>query len=637
MATMQEYLEEMARRQATGWTPGVPTRYTGALPTSYPAFSNLSALWAGSQPKANLGDIAAASADPAKKKGVGRPKLTAEEIQRSSTRAGTGVVKSIAPMLSAISKVAGPIGAASYAYDALRPSQLASAAEATANPGTDFRVTQAYPSMAVEEGYPNVSTLPSFDVTPDAGGAVGGYPTMDADYGTMATEEFDYVPAAPTGGMIDADALAGMFDVGPMSMAQVGGIPSGRTFGTTTSPTYLGRPTGGSAPYAGPSRTEVAPDYSLSQDVQTDADINDVYRHAGMVYGPTSSGGAFGPFGDPVTGLENARLSDILRYTPFDTVRDTMLGYHDSYEKIAANQGDQANLGPTQVEQQLRDLVNNAVFQDLRDSGTPLATAVKSPNVVWDTSAGPVSRQAGAMPSMIGNNMGAMARLVMDDYYAPQNVSIDNLAGTGPSLFDSIDEIATQVDTFSSPLASPDIAAQATIDDFTAARIEEDMASYPQFASTQETVQLPAAQVAAPVSAPMAPRQQAMPEVSVPAPTVPTTASVAAQDRLAQPQADAAMARAAQAAATRDAARQAQQASAAQAQAAQNAARAVLARMGNDRNTPSQRELNAAMEVMSQVDTFASGGQRGFMGAEVGIEDGGGYTGGDFSSGAGWE
>ncbi len=47
MATMQEYLEEMARRQAAGWTPGVPNRYLGALPTSYTPFSNLGALWSG--------------------------------------------------------------------------------------------------------------------------------------------------------------------------------------------------------------------------------------------------------------------------------------------------------------------------------------------------------------------------------------------------------------------------------------------------------------------------------------------------------------------------------------------------------------------------------------------------------------
>ena len=59
--------------------------------------------------------------------------------------------------------------------------------------------------------------------------------------------------------------------------------------------------------------------------------------------------------------------------------------------------------------------------------------------------------------------------------------------------------------------------------------------------------------------------------------------------------------------------------------------------MSSDRNRPSDREIAAAIEVMSQVDSFGSGGQRGFMGAEIGREDGGGFTGGDFSGGAGWE
>ena len=70
---------------------------------------------------------------------------------------------------------------------------------------------------------------------------------------------------------------------------------------------------------------------------------------------------------------------------------------------------------------------------------------------------------------------------------------------------------SANVDDFSA-LANPNISAQAMIDEATARQIAQDMSSYPQFASTQETVPLPAA----PVSAPMAPRQQAMPEVSIP-------------------------------------------------------------------------------------------------------------------------
>ena len=54
---------------------------------------------------------------------------------------------------------------------------------------------------------------------------------------------------------------------------------------------------------------------------------------------------------------------------------------------------------------------------------------------------------------------------------------------------------------------------------------------------------------------------------------------------------------------------QAQAESAAQAQAAQAQARAVIAAAsGRDIGGPSERELNAAMEVMSQVDTFGNAG-----------------------------
>ena len=124
-------------------------------------------------------------------------------------------------------------------------------------------------------------------------------------------------------------------------------------------------------------------------------------------------------------------------------------------------------------------------------------------------------------------------------------------------------------------------------------------------------------------------RQQAMPEAVAPAPTAPTVAAVAAQDRLAQMQADAAMRQRQLEATARDEARraeQAQAASAAQAQAAQNAARAVLASAaGRDRGGPSQAEINAAIEVMSQVDTFGGGRLRGeepMSAAEINVAGG---------------
>ena len=97
---------------------------------------------------------------------------------------------------------------------------------------------------------------------------------------------------------------------------------------------------------------------------------------------------------------------------------------------------------------------------------------------------------------------------------------------------------------------------------------------------------------------------------------------MAARQRQQQQAVAAEQARQAQAAA------QAQAASAAQAQIAQNAARAVLASAaGRDRGGPSQRDINAAIEVLGQVDTFASGGQE-----QGGFDPQGGTTG---SSGMG--
>jgi hypothetical protein len=67
------------------------------------------------------------------------------------------------------------------------------------------------------------------------------------------------------------------------------------------------------------------------------------------------------------------------------------------------------------------------------------------------------------------------------------------------------------------------------------------------------------------------------------------------------------------------AAARAQAASEKQAKSEQAKAKAVLARMSNDRNTPSSAEVQAAREVLSQVDTFSGGRIRG-------DRDSGGYS-----------
>ena len=78
------------------------------------------------------------------------------------------------------------------------------------------------------------------------------------------------------------------------------------------------------------------------------------------------------------------------------------------------------------------------------------------------------------------------------------------------------------------------------------------------------------------------------------------------------------------------AAAKAQAASAAQAKVAQAKARAVLAAAaGRDRGGPSEREINAAIEVLSEVDTFGSGWMRNTRGEvnmdETGYTDTSGY------------
>tara|TARA_R110002020_G_scaffold341382_1_gene555965 strand:+ start:788 stop:2497 length:1710 start_codon:yes stop_codon:yes gene_type:complete len=215
MATMADYLREMELRVARGWTPGVPTRYTGALSTSYAPFSNLGALYSAAQPKPNLGDIAAAS-NPAveKKPTVGRPRLTPEQIQRTASRLGQGTVKALP--------------AVGVAYELLRSEPAVASELAPGINPTDFRVTQAYPSMAVDdpttpvvETYPNVPTLPGFDISPDAGGAVGG----DWNPLSVYPNQIGITPPAQPRQELSIENLAGNFQ--PNLNTALASTPSG--------------------------------------------------------------------------------------------------------------------------------------------------------------------------------------------------------------------------------------------------------------------------------------------------------------------------------------------------------------------------------------------------------------------------
>ena len=124
--TMQEYLEEVARRQATGWTPGVPTMPRVSTTWNLPSTARTTMRQA--VPKTNIDDVRFAS-------NTATDLATAEKkaaTQRLSDKNWTGTVKSITPMLGAISKIAGP---AAFLYDALRPSQVAMADVPTDVPG----------------------------------------------------------------------------------------------------------------------------------------------------------------------------------------------------------------------------------------------------------------------------------------------------------------------------------------------------------------------------------------------------------------------------------------------------------------------------------------------------------------------
>jgi len=158
MASMLEYLQEMERRKAMGMTPGVPYASKYPSTSTWAPFQNLrkDMGW-----KQNLGDIAPASNTELDL----RNKAVADKTQSLARRLGQGTVKA----LPAFTKFAGPLGVAA---ELLRSEPAVASELAPGTNPTDFRVTQAYPSMNVDdpttpvtETYPNISTIPDFDVT----------------------------------------------------------------------------------------------------------------------------------------------------------------------------------------------------------------------------------------------------------------------------------------------------------------------------------------------------------------------------------------------------------------------------------------------------------------------------------------
>ena len=95
-------------------------------------------------PKANLGDISAQSNPQSTTKRKGRPRTTTAKLQSISDRANTGTLGKTVKAIAPFAKLAGPLGLASFAYDALRPSQLAMADEPTDVPG--YSLSENFPA-----------------------------------------------------------------------------------------------------------------------------------------------------------------------------------------------------------------------------------------------------------------------------------------------------------------------------------------------------------------------------------------------------------------------------------------------------------------------------------------------------------
>ena len=211
----------------------------------------------------------------------------------------------------------------------------------------------------------------------------------------------------------------------------------------------------------------------------------------------------------------------------------------------------------------LQDLINNQIAEDIDTSFTNQGLTqlekynqgLANPNVVYDK-----------------DSLNAMVDLAKDDYYKSEE-----------QVQEAINEIKSGVDTFkdvpTETLGVPDAPAVVRTETISKRELQR---------LHQEKKDALAAQRKADLA-----RQKAA-----------ARRTQIARQALKDSQAAAA---------------KAQAASAAQAKSEQAKAKAVLARMSNDRNTPSSAEVQAAREVLSQVDTFSGGRIRG-------DRDSGGYS-----------
>ena len=269
--------------------------------------------------------------------------------------------------------------------------------------------------------------------------------------------------------------------------------------------------------------------------------------------------------------------TDIATHIPSQNIREIIRARHDNISDF---------LDDETTTDKLQDLVNNQIAIDM---------LAKSGPVDFDSPAAhALDREFKDNPNVVVNkdSLNAMVALAKKDYYKDE-----------AQVQEAINEIKSGVDTFkdvttpAGPTPAEIAAANAAANALAAANARAKTA-----AANRAKLAAQKAVAAAQRKADLAAQQAAARRAKI------------ARQALKDSQAAAA---------------RAQAASAAQAKSAQKAAKAVLARMSSDRNAPSQAEINAAIEVMSQVDTFG-GGSIGFDGG--GFDPQGGETG---SSGMG--
>ena len=498
-----------------------------------------------------------------------------------TTKWSTGAVSKVPSM----AKLIPGLGAAATIYDAFRPSQLASAADATAYPGTDFRVTQAYPSM--DNVYTDPTAMAYAGVTPpgeEFGSSYAGPNTMglNRDYDRVKAMFDSPVDSASIAAPTDADVPSYETTAGDWVM----------NTGNPVTDRLRNIAGGGKTIDWGMHAQELgtAPqDYTVNMPT-SNAALNDIMQARLS----TMYGGAHHPATPTGTlGISGSVYED--PYTPGQLMWDdpnyasSVIGHRNMLPGFELTSGVPSGSVSIDAVSPHGDMVTSTDISEFR------------PDLYGHHRSDPVSRVASPFAELMDPVTTVTQGVVpFSQTLSGQTVPMSTVTKGTPYSPDFYKDI--------SPIASPDITAQDTIAAYNAASMGE-IASHPgqggYIGDTERTIGEHLAAVNE--------RVQARPAAVTPAPAAPAQpAGPSAADIERQKQA-AINARLAQQATARQqeqqaAAARAQAASAAQAQAAQANARALLADAASrDRGGPSSREIAAAREVLSQVDTFGGG------------------------------